>query len=90
MLSTRINTRLSSSLAGFVEQMVEYSGLYETPSEYIRDLIRKDMERRDVQAIQGKILQGFRDVKAGRVVKSTGDFLEDIKLYRAKKASRKK
>jgi antitoxin ParD1/3/4 len=46
MLSTRINARISGPLAAFVEKMVGPDGLYETPSEYIRDLIRRDMAQR--------------------------------------------
>ena len=37
----RINARLTQPLAEFVERMVSEAGLYETPSEYVRDLIRQ-------------------------------------------------
>ena len=37
----RINARLSRPLAEFVDRMVGEAGLYETPSEYVRDLIRR-------------------------------------------------
>lgn len=46
MPSMRLNVRISGELAAFVLEMVGENGLYETPSEYIRDLIRKDMQRR--------------------------------------------
>lgn len=49
-------------MAEFVDRMVGESGLYETPSEYVRDLIRRDMERRDAPLIQKAILQGYRDL----------------------------
>lgn len=65
MLSTRINARLSGSLAAFVERMVGASGLYETPSEYIRDLIRRDMETRAGRLEQEAILAGYRDMESG-------------------------
>ncbi len=38
--------------------MVCQAGLYETPSEYVRDLIRRDMERRGGQFAQDAILAG--------------------------------
>ena len=50
-MSERINARLSQPLAEFVDRMVGKAGLYETPSEYVRDLIRRDMERRDGQCV---------------------------------------
>ena len=77
-MSERINARLSQPLAEFVERMVGEAGLYETPSEYVRDLIRRDMERREGQSVQDAILAGYRDVAAGRVFASSGDFKADM------------
>ncbi len=81
MLSTRINARLSGALASFVERMVGASGLYETPSEYIRDLIRRDMERRTIPE-QEAILEGYRDLASGALIASNGDFDQDMKALR--------
>ena len=49
-MSERINARLSQPLAEFVDRMVGEAGLYETPSEYVRDLIRRDKERAEQEA----------------------------------------
>jgi antitoxin ParD1/3/4 len=72
-MSERINARLSQPLAAFVDRMVGQAGLYETPSEYVRDLIRRDMERREGQFVQDAILAGYQDLAAGRVFESSGD-----------------
>lgn len=74
----RINARLSQPLADFVGRMVGEDGLYETPSEYVRDLIRRDMERRESQLAQDAILAGYRDLAAGQVFASSGDFRADM------------
>ena len=79
-MSERINARLSQPLAEFVERMVGDKGLYETPSEYVRDLIRRDMERRGGQLMQDDILAGYRDLGAGRVFASSGDFEADMAI----------
>ena len=79
-MSGRINARLSQPLAEFVDRMVGEAGLYETPSEYVRDLIRRDMERRDGQFVQDAILTGYRDLTAGRVFTSSGDFKADMAI----------
>ena len=76
----RISARLSQPLAEFVDRMVGEAGLYETPSEYARDLIRRDMERRDGQFVQDAILTGYRDLTAGRVFTSSGDFKADMAM----------
>jgi len=85
-MSDRINARLSQPLAEFVERMVGEAGLYETPSEYVRDLIRRDMERREGQIFQGAILSGYRDLAAGRVFASSGDFKADMAMLERKEA----
>ncbi|MDR1935021.1 MAG: CopG family transcriptional regulator [Candidatus Accumulibacter sp.] len=85
-MSERINARLSQPLAEFVGRMVGETGLYETPSEYVRDLIRRDMERRESQFAQDAILTGYRDLAAGRVFASSGGFEGDMAQLERKEA----
>ena len=86
-MSERINARLSQPLAEFVDRMVGETGLYETLSEYVRDLIRRDMERRDGQFVQESILAGYGDLAAGRVFASSGDFKTDMAMLDRKEAN---
>jgi len=85
-MSERINARLPQPLAEFVERMVGETGLYETPSEYVRDLIRRDMERRESQIAQDAILNGYRDLAAGRVFTSSGNFKTDMAMLERKES----
>jgi len=41
----RLNATLPIRLAEFVAKMTGEDGLYETPSEFVRDLIRRNMEK---------------------------------------------
>lgn len=77
-MSERINARLSQPLAEFVDRMVGEAGLYETPSEYVRDLIRRDMEQREGHLIQEAIVAGYRDLATGYAFESSGDFKTDM------------
>lgn len=86
MLLTRINARLSGPLAAFVERMVGNTGLYETPSEYVRDLIRRDMEQREMRLDRESIMTGYRDLAAGAIMPSSGDFQKDMKVLAKKEA----
>jgi len=80
MAKDRLNARLPEPLAKHVESMVaENGGTYETPSEYIRDLIRRDMEKRN--SATESILEGYRDLAAGRTFKSSGSFKNDFKKF---------
>ncbi len=85
-MSERINARLSRPLADFVGRMVGEAGLYETPSEYVRDLIRRDMERREGPIVQDAILSGYRDLDGGRVFASSGQFQTDMEMLGRKEA----
>lgn len=85
-MSERINARLSQPLAEFVGRMVGETGLYETPSEYVRDLIRRDMERREGHMVQEAILEGYRDLAAERLLPSSGDFKTDMAMLDRKEA----
>lgn len=84
MPAPRITVRLSQSLADFVERMVGPAGPYETPSEYARDLIRRDMVRHG--AGREAVLAGYRDLAAGAVFTSTGEFAADMALLDQKEA----
>lgn len=86
MLSTRINARLSGPLAAFLNRITGKSGLYETPSEYIRDLIRRDMEAREGRLDQEAIRAGYRDLDSGAVFESSGNFKKDMKTLAKKEA----
>ena len=45
----RLNATLPDALAKFVGEVTGKGGLYETPSEFIRDLIRRYMENAEAK-----------------------------------------
>lgn len=47
--TTTMTVRLNSTLSEFVAANVQQDGAYENVSEYVRDLIRRDMERKEQQ-----------------------------------------
>ena len=48
--TTTMTIRLGPTLSDFVSANVSETGSYENVSEYIRDLIRRDKERTDLEA----------------------------------------
>lgn len=50
--TTTMTVRLSGTLSDFVAANVGENGSYENVSEYIRDLIRRDKERADKEALE--------------------------------------
>ncbi len=86
MVIDRVNARLPEPLAEHVERVVGPKGYYETPSEYIRSLIRRDMEESDIYQAREAICEGYQDIAKGRYFKSTGNFAEDRKIFQKKEA----
>lgn len=48
--TTTLTVRLNRTLSEFVAANVQQDGAYENVSEYVRDLIRRDMARKEQQA----------------------------------------
>jgi len=63
-MASSLNLSLTNELREFINTRTGDSGLYATPSEYLRDLIRRDMES---QAVVSHIVEGLHDLKHGRL-----------------------
>lgn len=60
--TTTLTVRLSGALSEFVASNVDENGAYENISEYVRDLIRRDKERREEDAferLKAELTQAF-------------------------------
>jgi len=60
--STTMTVRLNPLLSDFVAANVSEDGAYENVSEYMRDLIRRDMERKEQEAyerLKAELSQAF-------------------------------
>ncbi|MGB0720514.1 MAG: ribbon-helix-helix domain-containing protein [Bdellovibrionales bacterium] len=79
---TRLSVRLKGPLAAHADRRVS-SALYESHSEYIRDLVRKDMLDDQGYDLREGIIQGYADLAAGRFSNKTNDeiFDEAMKAY---------
>jgi antitoxin ParD1/3/4 len=74
-VSSSLNIQLTDALRQYVNERASDKDVYATPSEYIRDLIRQDMQDR---AVAVNILEGLDDLRQGRFsAKSILDFKED-------------
>ena len=62
-MASSMNLSLTDELRDFVNSRTGDAGLYATPSEYLRDLIRRDME---AQTTVAHIMGGVDDLARGR------------------------
>lgn len=74
-MASSLNLSLTDELRLFMDSHTGDQGLYATPSEYLRDLIRKDMAD---QGVLSHVLKGLDDVKKSRFSdKSILDILDE-------------
>ncbi len=79
-MANTINVRLPAALRGFIKSQTDGAGVYDSTSEYIRDLIRRDYERSEEQKwqkLEGLLAPGlaadesaFETVSAAQVIKA--------------------
>ena len=62
-MSSSLNVQLTTVLRKYVDERASDKDVYATPSEYIRDLIRQDMQD---WAVAMNVLEGLDDLKRGR------------------------
>ena len=67
-MSKSLNLSLTEELRAFVNSRTGDRELYTTPSEYIRALIRQDMQSQETLR---HVLAGIDDLKTGRVSKKS-------------------
>jgi len=72
-MSSTINLSLTDELRGFIDRNCGDRGLYATPSEFVRDLLREKKERQEASAMREGILEGYRDLIEGRAIEYEGD-----------------
>ncbi|SNZ21378.1 ribbon-helix-helix domain-containing protein [Cohaesibacter gelatinilyticus] len=61
-MAKAMNVSLTEPLREFVDSQTGENGLFATPSEYLRDLIRRDMEQSEVV---NHVLAGLKDIEEG-------------------------
>jgi antitoxin ParD1/3/4 len=85
MSMTSLNISLPQSLKDYVESRVKDSG-YSTPSEYVRELLRQDQERRAEQKLEALLLEGL---DSGKPIQITPEYWENKRRQLVERHSRK-
>lgn len=65
MNQTRLNVRIEGVMADHVDGLIEKK-LYNSQSEYVRDLIRHDMDKDSADALSASVQRGLDDIENGR------------------------
>lgn len=85
--TTTMTVRLNATLSQFVAANVQQDGAYENVSEYMRDLIRRDMARKEQQAfdrLKAELAHAFAAPEAAYQPLSAADVIARNKVSGSK------
>jgi len=85
MSMTSLNISLPQSLKDYVEDQVQTGG-YSTPSEYVRELLRQDQDRRAGDKLEALLLEGLH---SGDPIEITPEYWETKRKQLIERHSRK-
>lgn len=80
-----LNIFLPQSLKDYVEGQVQAAG-YSTPSEYVRELLRQDQQRRAEQKLEALLLEGLN---SGDPIEITPEYWENERRQLIERHARK-
>jgi len=84
---TTMNVSLPEKMKEFVDRRVEAGG-YQTVSEYVRDLIRKDVqlqEKERNERLDTLLLEGLRSIEEEGTIEITDQYWDEMKARIAAK-----
>lgn len=72
-MANSLNLSLTDELRAFVDQNSGDGTLYSTPSEFVRDILRRQKIQQEAANVRDAIIEGYQDAIAGRTVAFNGD-----------------
>jgi antitoxin ParD1/3/4 len=72
-MPSSLNLSLTDELRAFVDRNSGDGTLYATPSEFVRDIIRRHKLQQEAAEVRDAVLEGYQDAVAGRTVAFRGD-----------------
>lgn len=71
-MSRSLNLSLTDELRAFVDAHCGPGTTFSTPSEFVRAVLRERKEREEAAELRLAVLEGYQDIRAGRIVKHEG------------------
>ena len=81
-MANSLNLSLTDELRAFVDENCGDGTLYATPSEFVRDVIRRHKLEKEAGKVRAAIFDGYQDAIPGRTVAFDGDLKGMLKKAR--------
>jgi antitoxin ParD1/3/4 len=78
-MGSTLNLSLTDELRAFVDTQSGDGTLYATPSEFVRDLIRKHKQQMEADRLRVGVIEGLQDATQGRVKQFKGNVRDLLK-----------
>ena len=78
-MANSLNLSLTDELRAFIDQNSGNGTLYATPSEFVRDIIRRHKLQQEAAEIRDAIVAGYQDAIADRTTTFHGDLKRLLK-----------
>ena len=86
-MSSTINLSLTDELRSYIDKNCGDKGLYATPSEFLRDLLREKKEREEIAALRDGVLEGYRDMLSGKSLEFEGSLRSALDVAKDREQS---
>lgn len=73
IMANSLNLSLTDELRSFIEMNSGDGTLYATPSEFVRDVLRRYKAQQEAAQVRDAIIEGYQDSIAGRTTEFKGD-----------------
>ena len=75
-MGSTLNLSLTDELRAFVDEQSGDGTLYATPSEFVRDLLRRHKLRMEAEKLRVGVIEGLHDAAQNRVHQFKGSVLD--------------
>ncbi len=75
-MGSTLNLSLTDELRAFVDEQSGDGTLFATPSEFVRDLLRKQKLHTEAEELRTGVIEGFQDAAENRVHQFKGSVRE--------------
>lgn len=81
-MANSLNLSLTDELRAFVDANSGDGTLYATPSEFVRDILRRQKLQQEAAHVRDAIIEGYQDAIAGRTFEFDGDLKKLLEKVR--------